>query len=214
MKKTTLIFAFKFLFIIFFSSCSDSYNKVKIGEQEWMTENLNVEKFRNGDPILEVKSKQEWQKAQENKTPAWCYYNYEKTNSKKYGKLYNWYAVNDKRGLAPEDWRIPTEGDWTNLIDYLGGRDVAGKKMKFTAFWDNNEIGDSCNGTNESGFSAIPGGECVYGNFSSIGKIGNWWSSTEEYYEGLCVTIMGPNNYSSIYRRSKGDGMSVRCIKD
>jgi uncharacterized protein (TIGR02145 family) len=118
-----------------------------------MTENLNVDKFRNGDPIPEAKIDEEWEEADENGEPAWCYYDNDSTNGVKYGKLYNWYAVTDPRGLAPEGWNVPIDEEWTTLIDFLGGEDVAGTKMKSTSGW-----AESGNGTKESGFSGLPGG--------------------------------------------------------
>ncbi len=95
------------------------YNSVKIGNQVWMTENLNVDRFRNGELIPEAKTKEEWIKAGENKQPAWCYYNNDPSNGKKYGKLYNWYAVSDSRGLAPENWRIPSDKEWVLLVELV-----------------------------------------------------------------------------------------------
>ena len=91
---------------------------VTIGTQEWMTKNLDVTTFRNGDPILEAKSNEEWKIAGENQQAAWCYFE----NDPKNGKLYNWYAVNDTRGLGPEGWIIPTDDDWTYLVEFLGGK--------------------------------------------------------------------------------------------
>ncbi len=98
-----------------------SYKSVKIGTQIWMTENLNVSTFRNGEPIPEAKTEEEWKKAGENKQPAWCYYNNDPKNGAKYGKLYNWCAVNDIRGIAPTGWHIPSYDEWTILINAQGG---------------------------------------------------------------------------------------------
>ena len=117
--------------------------EVTIGNQVWMTKNLNVDKFRNGDVIPEAKSEEEWKKAGEEGKPAWCYYENDPANGAKYGKLYNWYAVNDLRGLAPEGYHVPTNDEWTVLIDYLGGGEVAGKKMKSKSGWDSYTTGGS-----------------------------------------------------------------------
>jgi len=87
-----------------------TFDIVVIGSQTWMAENLNVSHFLNGDPIPHVQTNEEWLKAAENRRPAWCYYNNDPVNGKKYGKLYNWFAVNDSRGLAPPGWHIPTDG--------------------------------------------------------------------------------------------------------
>ena len=114
----------------------DDFKSVIIGEQEWMLENLNVAHFRNGEPIPEAKTNDEWERAGMEKTPAWCYYyDNDPENGKKYGKLYNWFAVNDPRGLAPEGWHVPCDNEWTRLTDYLGGEEIAGTKMKNTSGW-------------------------------------------------------------------------------
>lgn len=193
-------------------------NEVSIGKQVWMTENLNVDKFRNGDSILEAKTDEEWRKAGENGQPAWCYYNNNPDNGDRYGKLYNWYAVNDQRGLAPEGLRIPTIEDWSRLIDFLGGKEIAEEKMKFTEFWADNN-GKSGNGTNESGFSALPGGYRAgirsSREFSGIGGSGIWWSSSD--HEN---TLEWPIYINFPYGLSIGEfcdhtnGFSVRCLKD
>jgi uncharacterized protein (TIGR02145 family) len=117
------------------------YKTVKIGEQIWMAKNLNVEKFRNGDPILEAKTNDEWKTAAENKQPAWCYYENDPANGAKYGKLYNWYAVSDSRGIAPVGYHIPSYAEWTKLTDYLGSD--AGTKMKSKSGWNSYTTGGS-----------------------------------------------------------------------
>lgn len=95
-------------------------DEVKIGKQVWAKRNLDVSVFKNGDPILEAKSDSEWDNAFREAKPAWCYYDYNPTNGKKYGKLYNWFAVNDKRGLAPKGWSVPSEKDFISLLKYVG----------------------------------------------------------------------------------------------
>jgi hypothetical protein len=92
-----------------------SAGSVKPDSLKWMPNNLNVSKFRNGDPVPEVKTEEEWEKAGNNKQPAWCYYNNDAKNGKKHGRLYNWYAVNDSRGLAPEGWHIASDKEWNNF---------------------------------------------------------------------------------------------------
>jgi uncharacterized protein (TIGR02145 family) len=101
---------------------------VKIGTQVWMSKNLDVSTFRNGEAIPEAKSKEEWAKAGVNRQPAWCYYDNDSKNGKVYGKLYNWYAVNDSRGLGPKGYHIPSDAEWTILTDMLGGEKIAGQK--------------------------------------------------------------------------------------
>jgi uncharacterized protein (TIGR02145 family) len=148
-------------------------NSDKIGNQVWTNENLNVEHFRNGDLIPESKTATEWEAAGNAKKPAWCYYDNDPKNGKKYGKLYNWYAVNDTRGLAPDGWHVPTDLEWPLLEFNLG--DDAGKKMKSSSGWNHNG-----NGTNSSGFAGLPGGCRFYdGSFGNVGSIGCWWSASE-----------------------------------
>ena len=120
---------------------------VKIGSVNWSEKNLAVSQFRNGDNIAEVKTDEEWEKFGNQKKPAWCYYQNDSSNGTKYGKLYNWYAVNDKRGLAPSGWHIATDDEWQLLIDGLGGDEAGGSKIKNTTGWNRNG-----NGNNSSGF--------------------------------------------------------------
>ncbi len=108
-----------------------------IGTQVWSTKNLNVSTFRNGDPILEARTEDEWEQAGREGKPAWCYYENKASNDSVFGKLYNWFAVNDPRGLAPEGWHVPTDAEWKTLIDFFGGEELAGKKFKNTSGWDN-----------------------------------------------------------------------------
>jgi uncharacterized protein (TIGR02145 family) len=187
-----------------------SYKSVKIGTQTWMTENLNVSTFRNGDPIPEAKTDEEWKKAGENKQPAWCYYDNDPKNGAKYGKLYNWFAVNDARGLAPEGWHIPSDAEWRILENYLG-EESAGHKMKSTSGWDNNG-----NGTNSSGFSGLAGGfRHSHGDFYRLGIEGCWYSSSLGY-KGNPDALYIWNDEDFFARDSQfGDlGNSVRCLKD
>jgi uncharacterized protein (TIGR02145 family) len=179
-------------------------SEVIIAAQVWMTKNLEVVVFRNGDPIPQAASDVAWELAGENKQPAWCY------NGEHYGKLYNWYAVNDPRGLAPEGWHIPTDQEWTALEKALG--ENPGKKMKSTWGWHNKG-----NGTNSSGFSGLPGGSRGdSGAFYSIGEVGDWWSATEygkdkAWYRHLSYSI---DDVYSHWNYSKAGGLSVRCVKD
>lgn len=168
---------------------------VKIGSQEWATEDLKVTKFRNGEDIPLVENSREWVELD---SAAYCI-----TPDGHY--LYNWYAVNDPRGLAPEGFHVPSDAEWTELTNHLGGEKVAGKKMK-TSTW---------NGTNSSGFSALPAGNRdTNGYFSFLGDNGYWWSSSSNggfaisrrLYSGLSI---GPR-----YDNYPQDGFSVRCLKN
>ena len=187
------------------------FNSVKIGNQIWMTENLNVERFRNGDSIPQAKTNEEWDRAGANEQPAWCYYDNDPKNGAKYGKLYNWYAVNDSRGLAPTGWHIPSDAEWTKLTDFLGGIDAAGTKMKSTSGWKQNG-----NGTNSSGFSGLPGGcRNSYGSFLDKGYDGDWWSSSEYYTSSAIYRNLNPNDdILSSNGCNKERGNSVRCLRD
>lgn len=125
---------------------SGPYKTVAIGTQVWMKENLNVSTFRNGEPIPEAKTAEEWKAAGEAEQPAWCYYDNDPKNSAKYGKLYNWYAVNDPRGLAPVGWHVPTDSDWTNFKNYF--KDFINSELdeiKSKSGWINKYTYKSCN---------------------------------------------------------------------
>jgi uncharacterized protein (TIGR02145 family) len=181
------------------------------GTQEWIKKNLDVSTYRNGDIIPEVKDPIEWAKLT---TGAWCYYDNDPKNGVIYGKLYNWYAVNDPRGLAPEGFHIPSDVEWTTLTDYLGGASVAGGKMKSTgiSLWLSPNIGT----TNSSSFTGLPGGyRNDNGTFIEVGSFGGWWSSSED------VTAVAWYRYlyygNGVAGRDDGlktNGFSVRCIKD
>jgi uncharacterized protein (TIGR02145 family) len=150
---------------------TNNLNTIKIGTQTWTTKNLDVTTYRNGEVIPQVQDANAWANL---RTGAWCYYENNTANGSSYGKLYNWYAVNDPRGLAPKGYHIPSDAEWTKLSDNLG--DEAGTKMKSSSGWKNNG-----NGTNTSGFAGLPG---VYrssnGDFYDIGANGSWWSSSED----------------------------------
>ena len=140
MKTNTKLF-FALLAMILGLNFIFQAQTVIIGTQVWTTKNLDVSTFRNGDVIPQASTDEAWKAAGENKQPAWCYYDNDPKNGTKYGKLYNWYAVNDPRGLAPAGYHIPTDAEWTVLTDYLGGE--AGKKMKSTTGWDSYTTGGS-----------------------------------------------------------------------
>jgi uncharacterized protein (TIGR02145 family) len=193
----------------------DGFDCIVIGTQIWMPKNLDVETFRNGDRIPQVTSDEEWEKYGKLGEPAWCYYENKKFYGDSYGKLYNWYAVTDSRGLAPEGWVVPRDTDWKKLIDYLGGDSVAGNKLKSTSGWEPNE-----NGNDESGFSALPGG-MRYGlkageeeqcHFWYKGDEGRWWSTegSSLYQEDACAFLV---NECVIGEGLKACGYSVRCLK-
>jgi len=185
---------------------------IVIGTQQWMRENLDVLTYRNGDIIPQVTDAIAWAALT---TGAWCYYNNDVANGAIYGKLYNWYAVNDSRGLAPAGWHIPTDAEWTTLSTLLGGESVAGDKMKTTGTtrWTTPNAG----ATNESGFAGLPGGgRYSAGTFSSVGSLGYWWSATESNSTDAWSRYLDYNS-GSLYRYDyfyKKNGFSVRCLRD
>ena len=229
MKKNNLILGtFLAITAILFSSCgassssdststekvegstdsTESGGVVTIGTQVWTSKNLNVATYRNGDVIPEVQDKNAWANLT---TGAWCYYNNDASNGTKYGKLYNWYAVNDPRGLAPKGYHIPTDAEWTQLSDYLGGESEAGTKMKSISGWYNNG-----KGTNSSGFSGLSGGtRDGSGTFLFIDGSGQWWSSAESSTSGAWSRYLNfSNGLVSRGGDYKSSGFSVRCLRD
>jgi uncharacterized protein (TIGR02145 family) len=189
----------------------ENYTLQTIGSQVWMTENLHADKFRNGDPIPEAKTTEEWIKAANEGKPAWCYFDNNSKNGATYGKLYNWYAVNDSRGLAPEGWRVASDADWTNIIQSYGGAQAAHKKLSSVDLWKKGQ-----GGTNESGLTIIPTGlRLAEGNFQFIGEYGVYWSSTQENnLNALYRYFNWPNGSVTRYAHGKGLGLAVRCIKN
>ncbi|MBK7887686.1 MAG: hypothetical protein IPJ86_10465 [Bacteroidetes bacterium] len=189
----------------------NAYDTVVIGTQVWMSKNLRVSKYRNGDPIPTNLSNTTWQNTT---SGAYAIYNNTTTNDSIYGKLYNWYAVADPRGLCPVGWHVPSDAEWTTLANFLGGSAVAGGKMKAVSnLWTPPNDG----ATNSSGFSGLPGGyRNNFGSYSYIGSGGHWWSSTQDstppnaWYRTLYFDDDGvfPSNYD------KSIGFSVRCVRD
>jgi uncharacterized protein (TIGR02145 family) len=227
---TKLVLSFILITCFLLCSCDEkkseniipsTINIVKIGTQVWMKKNLDVDKYRNGDPIPQVKDASQWTKL---KSGAWCYYHNDPATGKIYGKLYNWFAVNDPRGLAPEGWHIATDEEWTALTGFLGSDSTAGGKLKEsgTTHWQKPNTG----ATNESGFTALPGGyRLIDGTFNNIGKYGYWWTSTKSeivnpWYRNLTYihSVINRNNGSmkgeTAPRSVNEAGFSVRCVKD
>lgn len=250
MKK--ILFGFVSLFFILTSCSSDesdsggngnnnltsindidgnSYNIVQIGTQIWTKENLNVSKYKNGDPIQQVTDPYTWQSLN---TGAWCYYANNTANGTVYGKLYNWHAINDPRGLAPEGWHIPTDDDWTLLKDYLIAngynydgtvsgnkiaKSLASKNLWFDfSTYQNGAISNDLSLNNTSGFTGLPAGTRWADptvSFNALGTNAVWWSSTSSSNNiairyGLVNTSVDLNRYGS----SKQYGYSIRLIKD
>ncbi len=210
MKKTVLfISALVVTFITLYAS-QQVFRQVTIGDLVWMGENLNVDKFQNGDPIPQAKSTEEWLEAGKKGTPAWCYLNNDPINGERYGKLYNWYAVNDPRGLAPEGWRVATEQDWKQLVNQYGGIRNAGGALKSRSGWARG------NGSNESGFNGLPGGMRKFnGDFDFINHDSYWWTSTE--YDNRSAYFHHLSHMGSQMGDGEGPklvGLYVRCVKN
>lgn len=235
----SILFSFIILVVSFSSeSCGGSKenesktgDEVTIGQQVWMTKNLDVDKFQNGDVIPQASSAVEWDEAANNGQPAWCYYEDNTEYGKKFGKLYNFWAVNDSRGLAPKGWHVPSEDEWLTLYSAIGGkweitdnmtyieRNNVSLKLKSKEPWEGNENwkeDEKSHGTNESGFTALPGGERVNRLFDGVNYQANWWTSTASSgtitdAKGFRIDISGIPGYGNYYPSS---GLSVRCVKD
>ena len=191
------------------------YDTINIGAQTWMKENLKTTKYKDGLPIPMVTDDWEWQNLT---TPGYCWYNNNLNNKAAYGALYNWYALdstsNGFKNLCPTGWHVPSDEDWAVLITYLGGSTVAVGKLKEagTTHWQSPNAG----ATNESGFTALPGGCRDYdGSFYVFGSFGYWWSSTEFVKGGAWSWFVGYDGSGAYsYGRFEKDGFSVRCIKN
>ncbi len=181
--------------------------EVKIGNQIWMIQNLNVDTFRNGDIIPEVTDPIEWSKL---RAPAWCNLGNVKENGECYGKLYNWYAVNDPRGLATNGYHIPSLAEWNELVKSLGGVKSANKSLRSTNGW----IADRS--FNVSGFSAIPAAyRSKDGTFYNAGYFAGWWTITENDKNCVFVFGLGWDRYeTAVEKIAKEFGISVRCLRD
>jgi uncharacterized protein (TIGR02145 family) len=187
------------------------YHTVKIGVQVWMVENLKTTKYRNGDPILNVTDSIQWINLT---SGAFCSYNNNSKLASVYGQLYNWYAVNDSRNLAPAGWHVATNDDWDLLVNNYGGLDLAGGKLKEagTTHW----VPPNTESTNESGFTALPSGyRYSDGGFFNLGYYSPWWSST--IYLNDYGWNWGVGSYNTyIYKGVdlKVLGIAVRCVMD
>ena len=184
-----------------------NYKSVKIKTQEWMIENLNSSNFRNGEAIFEAKTIEEWIKAGNDKLPAWCYYNNNSDNGKKYGKLYNWYAIADKRGIAPVGWHVPTQMEFELLKSAVNNN---GNSLK--ALGQGSEGGV---GTNRSGFNVLLAGRLYNNAFGDLGTHTNFWSTTESSYTyAMNILLFFRDSSTYITDDKKESGFSIRCVRD
>jgi uncharacterized protein (TIGR02145 family) len=190
-------------------------NQIKIGTQIWSSKNLNLEKFRNGDVIFEAKTDIEWEQAGKDRTPAWCSVYVDTVEDGDYGKRYNWFAVSDPRGLAPEGWHVPSKVEWEILVNYFGGYSNAGYYLKSKYGWDNNN-----NGIDSVGFNALPvGSRNLYGRTLAYGQFADWWSSTSSnHLYTNSAYLVGMSYYGNDFEigghRYAEEGLSVRCLKN
>lgn len=198
---------------------SNVYETVTIGKQIWMVENLKVTRYQNGDTIPMITNDTWWNLD----TGALCNYDNDTSMGSKYGKLYNWYAVNDVRKIAPIGWHVPSEKEWTELENFVGANlgisSSIAKALASKTEWalDNHGgvIGNDLTKNNTYGFTALPSGYRHNGTFMNIGNGGCWWSSDEYDLSNAWRRYLGYsyNNLGS-YTFIKVDGFSVRCIKD
>ncbi|MBO8092636.1 MAG: fibrobacter succinogenes major paralogous domain-containing protein [Prosthecochloris sp.] len=229
MKKRSILFTAVFLLACFFSVLhpgssyavilmdvdGNVYPTVSIDGKLWMGENLEVKHYRNGDPVRHAVTAREWDEAARNGEGAWCYYSNNSDNGMEFGILYNWYAVNDPRGLAPQGWHIPSDHEWNRMIDALGGKQSAGVFMKTSSSLT--ERSDFyVPGTYSDGFAARPGGyRRSDGRFYYVKSHSYFWTASK-FLDGFAwfrhLTYMN----DLVFRNdsSMGNGMSVRCVRD
>lgn len=187
------------------------YRTITIGDQVWMAENLKVTRYRNGDMIPGIKDDSAWAQLS---SGAYCHYNNDSSYIAGYGKLYNWYAINDSRGIAPAGWHIPTEEELATLMDHLQGDTIAAGKMKSTG--TSQWLLPNKGATNESGWAALPGGYRLdNGTWHTMGSNGYWWSTTRSY-EIYAWTPRLYTGFADVKREPWYEkyGFAVRCIKD
>jgi uncharacterized protein (TIGR02145 family) len=194
------------------------YKTIVIGTQEWMAENLNTSSYRNGDAIVTGLDNSAWGATT---SGAWSYYNNDASYACPYGKLYNWFACTDARGLCPTGWHVPSDAEWIVLTDFLGGESVAGGKMKSTGtieaetgVWNAPNV----SANNISGFAALPGGDrSNIGLYFDYGNMGFWWSSAASEIDGTLGLRFGFSTDGanvSPFASNMHFGFSVRCLRD
>jgi uncharacterized protein (TIGR02145 family) len=187
------------------------YHAVTIGKQVWLAENLRSSHFRNGDVIPDVTSDRDWRRRT---GPAMCNYDNNAANASVYGSLYNWYAVNDRRNICPEGWHVPSDEEWFQLINYLGGERVAGGKLKESA--SGHWLIPNTGATNESGFTALPGGyRGNMGTFQILDTYAFYWTATGLSDENAWSWFLQNDSEAATHIENlKSFGFSIRCIKN
>ncbi|MCX6306302.1 MAG: fibrobacter succinogenes major paralogous domain-containing protein [Bacteroidetes bacterium] len=212
--------SFKTLRIVNYGVATDIdgniYPVVKIGGQFWLSKNLRVTHYRNGDAIPHVTGDNQWKVLI---TGAYCVYDNVQVNDTTYGNMYNWYAATDSRGICPEGWHIPSNDEWNSLGAFLGGSGIAGGMLKSTGTLEQGTglwYAPNTGATNSTGFTGLPGGTRFnYGSFYSIGNLGNFWSSSDSSSVNAWNYILDANNGELVRTYNfKTFGFSLRCCKD
>ncbi len=191
----------------------NTYKTITIGTQTWMAENLKVTKYRNGDPIPNLDASEDWD---ELTTGACCYFNNESIFFNIYGMLYNWYAINDSRNIAPSGWHVPTFDEWTTLVDFLGGEESSRFRLmeQGSYHWS-----PPTHGKNDSGFTALAAGalktDSIRNGFCCIASEAYFWSSDDDSTNSAWNLSIKPSyDIKVFYTNKKTFAFSVRCIKD
>ena len=211
------------------------YPTVIIGDQEWMAENLRVSRYNNLEPILTDLDNTEWEETMQG---AYSVYSNFEEEVETYGKLYNWYAVDDERGLCPAGWRVASNEDWTELVDYVVEQGFVHHAHQANSVANalkscrqvDSPFGDDCdtsehprwasdevhNGFDEFGFSALPGGTRLRtGTYRNVGGIGFWWTSSElSETRAIQRNIAYTMGHVVLFNDMKTAGFSVRCVRD
>ena len=225
MNKQCFLLIFAFNVSFGFSQVKDIdgnvYKTIQLGTQRWLTKNLEVTTFRNGDPIPHIQDFDQWMDAGMAEEPAWCYYHNKTENGEEYGKLYNWYAVIDPRGIAPAGWHVSSSAEWLELIEMLGGEEQAAIKLKSVSLWKPPRYIENphYNGNNCSGLNIKPSGGRFHQSyvdfFYHLGYVAFFWipenSVLENHAMSFSVSDSGKLNTDGDYRNI---GMAVRCVED
>ncbi len=189
----------------------NAYTSIILGDKEWMAQNLRTTKYRNGDVIPNKTVASDWTFAGSSSLGAWCHYNNTTGYNATYGKLYNWFAITDTRGIAPTGWHIPSMGEWAVLSAYLGGDNSSGGVLKEAGF--SNWASPNTGATNAVGFTSLPGGSrSSTGAFSYFGTWGIWGSTDIGGFNQMALRSSTAQKTENYFNNS--DGLSIRCIKD
>ena len=225
MNKQCFLLIFVFNVSFGFSQVKDIdgnvYKTIQVGTQRWLTKNLEVTTFRNGDPIPHIQDFDQWMDAGMAEEPAWCYYHNKTENGEEYGKLYNWYAVIDPRGIAPIGWHVSSSSEWLELIEMLGGEEQAAIKLKSVSLWKPARYIENphCNGNNISRLNIKPSGgrfsEAYIDHFSRLGHVAYFWipETSVSEYDAMSFNICASGSMS-INENYRKIGMAVRCVED